>query len=146
MENGAGQRSSRRYRDRTVVFYGNAQTNSAWSALLSDSPVQVHRDRIQLGDRTFEGDDLSAVFVRPRPDSDIASVVVIGGAGPVGMRSTYSLSLFTPFVRYPDCVIRRVDRNRAQDSRPIAAGYFGLDWSIENGEFLFSDQKGTAQR
>ncbi|HNY80666.1 MAG: prolyl oligopeptidase family serine peptidase [Sedimentisphaerales bacterium] len=135
-----------RYRDRTVVFYGNAQTNSAWSALLSDSPVQVHRDRIQLGDRTFEGDDLSAVFVRPRPDSDIASVVVIGGAGPVGMRSTYSLSLFTPFVRYPDCVIRRVDRNRAQDSRPIAAGYFGLDWSIENGEFLFSDQKGTAQR
>jgi len=133
-----------RYRERTVVLYGNAETNSAWSALLGDSPLQVHRDRIQLGDRTFEGDNLSTVFVRPRPDSDVASVVVIGGTGPAGTRSTYSLSLFTPFVRYPDCVIRRIDRDGARDSRPVAAGYFGPDWSTENGEFVFSDPEGAS--
>jgi hypothetical protein len=134
-----------RYRDRTVVLYGNAETNSAWPALLGDSPVQVRRGRVQLGDRNFEGDDLSAIFIRPRPDSDVASVVVVGGTGPVGMRSTYSLSFFTAFVRYPDYVLTRVDHENARESDNVAAGYFGLDWSFENGEFLFSDQSGASE-
>ncbi|UCD53494.1 MAG: prolyl oligopeptidase family serine peptidase, partial [Phycisphaerales bacterium] len=92
-----------RYRDRTVVLYGNAQTNGAWPALLSDSPVQVRPGQVQVGTRSVKGDDLSAIFIRPRADSNLASVVVVSGTGPVGMRSTYFTSFFTPFVRYPDC-------------------------------------------
>lgn len=129
-----------RDRDRTVVLYGNAQTNAAWPALLGDSPVQVHRGRVQLGDREFEGADLSAILIRPRPDSSVASVVAISGTGPAGMRSTYATSFFVPFVRYPDCVIARVDAGSDQGSKNLAAGYFGLDWSIEDGEFVFADR------
>ncbi len=129
-----------RYRDRTVVLYGNAQTNAAWPVLLGDSPMQVTRGRIQLGQREFKGNDLSAIFIRPRPDSDIASVVVVSGTGPIGMRSTYPTSFFVPFVRYPDCVIARADAVDNRRSEDLAAGYFGLDWSVENGEFVFSEQ------
>ncbi len=126
------------HRDRTVVLYGNAQTNAAWPALLGDSPVQVRPGRVQLGDRQFEGGNLSVIFIRPRPDSDIASVVAVSGTGPIGMRSTYATSFFVPFVRYPDCVIARANAVESRGSDQITAGYFGLDWSIEAGEFVFA--------
>ena len=123
------------YADRTVVLYGNAQTNAAWPGLLAKSPVQVRRGCVQVGRRSFEGDDLSAIFVQPRPDSDVASVVVISGSGPVGMRSTYPVSLFTSFVRYPDCMIARVNPDESQGTENLAVGFFGADWSVKNGEF-----------
>jgi len=130
-----------RYADRTVVLYGNADTNAAWSALLGGSPVQVRRGEVRLGERRFVGDDLSAVFLQPRRDSDVASVAVISGSGPAGMRSTYPVSLFRSFVRYPDCMVTRVDPNDAGSSDNLAAGFFGSDWSVENGEFAFADEK-----
>jgi dienelactone hydrolase len=129
-----------RYRDRTVVLYGNAQTNSAWPALLADSPVQVRQGEVRVGERRFEGGDLSAVFARPRHDSNIASVVVIAGSGPVGMRATYPVSLFVSFVRYPDCLVTRLGEANARGSQNVAVGFFGSDWSVEHGEFAFADQ------
>ena len=128
-----------RYADRTVVLYGNAGTNLAWPVLLSGSPVQVRRGQVQIGSRTLRGNDLSAVFVQPRRDSEVASVVVVGGTGPVGMRLTYFVSFFTSFVRYPDCVISRPRSGNPGASENVAVGFFGLDWSVENGEFAFLD-------
>ncbi len=130
-----------RYGDRTVVLYGNAQTNAAWPALLGDSPVQVRNSEIRVADRTLTGDDLSAIFVRPREDSDVASVIAVSGSGPAGMRSTYAIPLFAAFIRYPDCLITRADL--AESGRPenVAVGFFGLDWSVESGEFAFAAEK-----
>mgnify|MGYP000855240092 CR=1 FL=1 len=129
------------FADRTVVLYGNAQTNSAWATLLGDSPVQVRRGQVQVGDRTFDGEDLSTVFLRPRPDSDIASVVVVGGSGAVGMRATYPVSLFVSAVRYPDCLVTRFAPTGARGSANVAVGFFGCDWSVTQGEFSFSDSE-----
>jgi len=129
-----------RYPDRTIVLYGNAETNGAWPALLADSPVQVRRGEVRIANRSLQGDDLSAIFVRPRRDSDIASVAVVSGTGPVGMRATYSVSFFTSFVRYPDCLVTRPGAASARGSENMAAGFFGLDWSVENGEFVFADR------
>jgi predicted esterase len=133
-----------RYADRTVVLYGNAETNAAWPALLQDSPVQVRRGQVQIGQRTLRGEDLAALFVQPRRDSDTACVVAVSGSGPLGMRSLCPVSLFVPAVRYPDCVITRVDPNDAGSSGNVAAGFFGLDWSVENGEFVFADESENA--
>lgn len=130
-----------RYRDRTVVLYGNAETNAAWPTLLGDSPVQVRPGRVQVGARSFKGSDLSAIFIQPRRDSDVASVVVVSGTGPRGMRSTYFVPFFNSFVRYPDCQIARVDAENASRPENVAVGFFGLDWSVENGEFAFADEK-----
>jgi hypothetical protein len=127
------------YPDRTIVLYGNAETNRAWPILLSDSPVQVHRGQVRVGTRSFEGDDLTAFFIQPRRDSDIASVIAVSGSGLAGMRAAYSVSFFRSFVRYPDCLVTRVDREQAGRTENVAVGFFGLDWSVDNGEFCFSD-------
>lgn len=122
------------YKDRSLVLYGNATTNGAWTALLSHSPIQVNSDGIRIGDQLLNGEDLSTIFVRPRPDSDRASVVVITGTGLPGMRATYHQTLFLPFVRFADCVVNR-------QGKQIAGGYFGNDWSLETGEFEFESQE-----
>jgi predicted esterase len=123
------------YKDRSLVLYGNATTNGAWTALLNDSPIQVNSDSIRIGAQLLNGKDLSTLFVRPRPDSDRASVVVITGTGLPGMRATYQQTLFLPFVRFADCVVKR-------QGKQIAGGYFGNDWSFETGEFEFESQEG----
>ncbi|MEN6334138.1 MAG: alpha/beta hydrolase-fold protein [Phycisphaerales bacterium] len=133
--------SPSRFPDRTVVLYGNAETNSVWTTLLAGSPVQVRRGQVRVGDRTFQGEDLSAMFIQPRRDSDVASVVAVGGSGPVGMRATYPISLFVSFVRYPDCLIARPGSENARGSENVAVGFFGCDWSVANGEFAFADQE-----
>ena len=93
-------------------------------------------------DRTFPGEDLSTLFVRPRPDSDIASVVVVGGSGPIGMRAIYPVSLFVSAVRYPDCLVTRPsDAAQARGSENVAVGFFGNDWSVATGEFAFADRE-----
>jgi poly(3-hydroxybutyrate) depolymerase len=125
------------YADRTVVLYGSADTNSAWSKLLADSPVQVQRNRVSVGDRTLQGPDLAVALVQPRPDSEIASVVAISATGPTGMRWAERQSLFVPFVRYPDCVVWSAGPEGAVQPRVVTAGYFGLDWSVANGEFVW---------
>ncbi len=126
--------------DRNVVLYGNADTNSAWSQLLKDSPVQVWRNRIQVGDRTFEGERLATLFLRPRADSDTASVLVISGSGPDGVRLSGKQSLFVPFVRYPDCIVLSGNELDTGTATVEVAGYFGLDWSVEGGEFVWREE------
>src|SRR5262249_50816575 len=51
--------------DRGVILYGNADSNRAWRALLSDSPVQVRRGEIRVGSRSLAAEDLACVFLRP---------------------------------------------------------------------------------
>jgi len=121
--------------DRTVVLFGNAKTNSAWATLLVDSPVQVEPGRVFVGERIIEGDDLAAFFVRPRPDSDVASVIAVAGSGEVGMRLTDRHSFYFPFIRYPDLTVLRARGLETGDTHYECAGYFGLDWSVQNGDF-----------
>jgi len=37
-------------------------------------------------------------------------------------------------------LVTRVNQEDAGLSKNVAAGFFGLDWSVENGEFLFADE------
>lgn len=87
--------------DRDVILYGNAQSNSAWSRLLANSPVQVGKGFIRVGQREEKGEDLACLFLRPRPGSDRACVGVISGTGIAGMKLTDRLAYFTSGVAYP---------------------------------------------
>ncbi len=75
------------FADRGVILFGNATTNSAWQSLLANSPLQVQRGSIKIGDETFKGDDLGVYFTYPRADSRVASVSVIAGTGVLGMKA-----------------------------------------------------------
>lgn len=128
----------RREKDRGVVIYGNAETNAAWNKLLTTSPVQVRRGEIIIGDRSIPGDDLACLFIRPRPDSDMAAVAVVTGSGVEGMRLTDRMPYFLAGVGYPDCIVMGPEALSAGIPGVRAAGFFGLDWSVEGGQFAWS--------
>jgi predicted esterase len=124
------------YSDRNVVLYGNADTNRSWGLLLGGSPVQVNSDRLKVGDRVWTGEGLGCLVVRPRADSDVASVAAVSGTGIEGMRLTNMRPYLSAGFAYPDLVVMRADS--AADDIVVGAGFFGNDWSFENGEFAWS--------
>ncbi len=127
------------FRDRNVILYGHSESNAAWPALLGESPVQVRRGQVTLGRRAISGDDLACLFIRPRPGSEVASVGAISGSGLTGLRLTERLSYFSSGVAYPDCLLLGAKSLSDGLRTPIAAGYFGADWGVESGEFVWRD-------
>lgn len=126
-----------REKDRGVILYGNADSNRAWQGLLGASPVQVRRGGIRIGSREVQGSDLAVLFLRPRPGSEIASVGVVGGSGAVGMRLTDRVPYFMAGVAFPDCTVFGPDVLRLGGEAARVAGFFGNDWTVENGEFVW---------
>ena len=124
--------------DRNVILYGNSKTNAAWKILLQDSPVQVTNGKVQIGKRTLKGKDLGVLFIRPRPNSEVASVGAVAGTGIVGMQLTNRRPYLGPGYAYPDVIVFNPDLISAGDKGVEVAGFFGLDWRIETGEFIWS--------
>jgi pimeloyl-ACP methyl ester carboxylesterase len=124
-------------RDRNVILYGNADTNAAWKTLLGDSPVQVRRGRLTVGDREEKGDGLACLFLRPRPDSDRACVAAVAGSGLPGMRLTERRAYFQSGAGYPDCLVLDAGALGRGGDGVLAAGYFGNDWGLASGEFAW---------
>jgi pimeloyl-ACP methyl ester carboxylesterase len=124
-------------RNRNVILYGNAATNSAWKALLADSPVQVEAGKIRVGEREETGDNLACLFLRPRAGSETACVAAVSGSGLAGMRLTDRLPYFVSGVGYPDCLVFDTDTLIKEGDGVRVAGYFGVDWGVKNGEFAW---------
>lgn len=123
--------------DRSVILYGNADSNGAWPALLSDSPVQVNRNEVRIGSHTFAGEDLACLFLRPRPGSAVACVGVVSGTGLPGMKLTDRLGYFRSGAAYPDCIVVGPEMLREGAKGVRAAGFFGNDWSVDHGDFAW---------
>jgi len=121
-------------RDRHVILYGHADSNAAWPLLLAASPIQVRRGEVRVGDRTLTGEDLACLFLRPRPDGNLALVGVVGGSGAVGMRLTDRLPYFVSGVGYPDWLVCGPEVLTAEARGVRGTGYFGNDWSLTTGE------------
>lgn len=126
-----------RFPDRNVVLYGHADMNAAWTALLGSSPVQVRRGRLAVGDRTIKGSDLGCVFIRPRPSSDAASVGVVAGTGPAGLRVTDTLPYLYAAAAFPDLFCARPALLTTGAAGIELIGFFGDDWRIETGELVW---------
>ncbi len=125
--------------DRGVILYGNADNNAAWPALLGQSPVQVKRGVVKIGTRELRGEDLACLFCRPRPGSDCASVAVISGSGPIGSRLTDRVPYFMAGVAFPDCTVFGPETLVQGSAAVLGTGYFGNDWSVEQGEFAWKN-------
>jgi poly(3-hydroxybutyrate) depolymerase len=125
-----------KFKDRNVVIYGNSETNSAWNALLGDSPIQVNDGGIVVGEKEYDGDDLACLLIRPIKDSEVASVGVVGGTGIEGMKLANFAESYHPYVSFPDVVIYNSDIINSDEKGVKLTGYFGNDWSLESGEFL----------
>ena len=127
------------YPDRNVVIYGNTQTNLAWNKLLGHCPVRVSKGTVKFEDRVFTGNDLACLFIYPRNDSDVASVGIISGTGEVGMQMTNNLPYMLPGNGFPDYLILSSDWLEKGVEGIRAAGFFGNDWQIDSGDFVFQE-------
>jgi len=126
-------------RDRNVVLYGNEKTNSAWKTLLGDKPVRVKPNEIRIGSKKITGRDLGVLMIRPRPGSDVACVGVVSGTGVIGMRLTDRRPYMSPGFAYPDLVV--FYGAGSEDQIVCGAGFFGLDWGVESGEFVWDGRR-----
>jgi dienelactone hydrolase len=127
--------------NRGVILYGNAQTNSAWPKLLSNSPIQIDNNSITIGQRQLESGDLACLFLQPRPDSSTACVAVVGGTGITGMRLTDRLGYIFAGCNYPDCIVIGPEMLSAGVDGVHVAGFFGNDWSVANGDFAWREKQ-----
>jgi predicted esterase len=118
------------YPDRGVIIFGNATTNSAWKSLLNNSPLQVQRGSIKVGDEEIKGDDLGIYFTYPRSDSRVASVSVIAGTGVLGMKATYGNQYFAAGSGFPDYLIFNADMLKDGAKSIKITGFFDSNWQI----------------
>jgi len=131
---------ARREPDRGVILYGHADSNAAWPALLGKSPLQIRRGSARLGDREMPGEDLAALFVRPRPGSSVASVGVISGTGLTGLRLTDRVPYFMAGIAFPDVTVFTPATLARGTEGVRVAGFFGADWSVKAGEFCWQPE------
>jgi poly(3-hydroxybutyrate) depolymerase len=125
-----------KYKDRSVILFGNSKTNSAWNKLLGNSPVQVDNKKIKIGDKEFSGKDYACLFIRPRLDSKTAYVAAVSGTGIDGMMLANFTQYHEQYMGIPDIVVYNSDILKSDESGVKFAGYFGNDWSVEKGEFI----------
>jgi hypothetical protein len=101
--------------------------------------VQVKRSSVTVGERKESGDDLACLFVRPRPGSKTALVGGVSGTGLAGMRLTERMPYFVSGVGYPDCLVVGAETLTKGYDGVRAAGFFGNDWGVKSGEFVWRD-------
>lgn len=123
--------------DRSVILYGNRDTNLAWGRLLGESPVQVDGRGVAVGSTLLQGPNLACLLVRPRPGSATAYVAAVCGTGLAGMRLTDRLNYFLSGVEYPDFTVLSTEMLSRGWAGVRAAGFFGNDWGLADGEFAF---------
>ncbi len=124
--------------DRSVILYGNADTNALWSRLLGNDPVEIRNGRARIGDREFAGADLGAYFVRPRPGSATASVGAVAWTGPAGWFAAGPIQYFISGAGFPDLMIFSAEMLRVGTAGVRCIGWFGDDWSLERGDFVWN--------
>ena len=125
-------------RDRNVVLYGNADTNALWARLLGGGPIDVRSARVRIGDREFQGTDLGIYFVRPREGSAIASVGAVAWTGAAGWSAVQPVQYFVSGAGFPDVMLLSADALKVGTAGVRAIGWFGNDWSVERGEFVWN--------
>ncbi|MFT5232783.1 MAG: dienelactone hydrolase [Candidatus Krumholzibacteriia bacterium] len=121
--------------DRNVVLYGNASTHEDWQELWT-APVVVDRGSVTVGDHSYEGADLGVLAVSPRPGSASNSVAIVAATGAVGQQLMNRRPYLKLGVSYPDVTVFEFS---GVNSVVAGAGYFGNDWSLETGEFIWED-------
>ncbi len=128
-----------RFRDRSVILYGNADTNAVWSKLLPSSPVEVRNGRVRMGEKRYTGPDYAAYFVRPRPGSDVASVGAVAWTGKAGWMAASPGQYFISGAGFPDVLLISAEALRSGTGGIRAIGWFGNDWSLETGDIVWND-------
>ncbi len=127
------------YMDRNVILYGNRDNHASWNHLLKDCPIQVTNGSMKVGDRQLSG-DYGAYFIYPRRDSELASVGVVTASGSKGMKAAHANWYLTNGSTFPDVLVFHPDFVRDGIAGVELSGFFGNDWSVKNGDFVWESK------
>ncbi|MDO9375452.1 MAG: alpha/beta hydrolase-fold protein [Ferruginibacter sp.] len=125
-----------KYKDRGVILFGNKSSNAAWKLLLNDCPIQVERNKITAGNKTWNGGDHSAIFVWPIRGSEVASVGVVGGSGLNGMKAAFGNQYFAGASGFADFMIYDLKMLQSGASGVNLAGFFDNNWKLVEQEMI----------
>lgn len=125
------------FADQNVIVYGNSDNNAAWKYLLTSCPLQVSDEKITLGQRSLDGAQWGTYFIYPRQDSDHASIGVVSATGIEGMKSAYGNYYIENSTPFPDVLIFNDAVIKDGISGVECSGFFGNDWSVEEGDFVW---------
>lgn len=114
-----------------MVLYGDQRMNGAFSYVVGETDIRVDRGSLLVGDREFKERDTGFAFVAPRIGSDTETVLVVGGLGEVGLRTTDRLPLFVSGAGLPDYVVLSARASSEGEKGILAAGFLSNDGSIE---------------
>ena len=128
--------SLEKYKDRGVIIFGNKTTNAAWKTVLNDCPIQVERNKIVAGKKTWTGDDLATYFVWPIRNSPVASVAVICGTGIKGMNAANANQYFAGASGFPDFMIYRLQMLQNGTGEIKMAGFFDNNWNLTEADCI----------
>lgn len=126
-----------KYSGRNIIIYGNSVNNLAWEQVLADSPVQVASGEIKIDTQVYKGDDLGILFICPNSANAGCLVGVVGASGAKGMRLLNLRPYLYSGYGFPDLVLFNADLPRTGSAAVLASGFFGEDWTVQNGEFYF---------
>jgi hypothetical protein len=131
--------SREKYPSQNVILYGNRDNNAAWQLLLGASPLQVSNGKMKMGEQLLEGSQWGAYFIYPRADSEGASIGVVTATGAEGMKAAYANDYLVNGTTFPDVMIFDTDMMKEGLSRVKCAGFFGNDWTVTKGDFVWRE-------
>lgn len=126
------------FKDRNVIIYGNKSNNAAWNKLLKKAPIQVSDNKIEIGSKVLRGPQFGAYFIYPNQESENASIGVVTATGVKGMHAAYANDYLQNGTFYPDVIVFDEEMPKKGVSGVRFSGFFGNDWSVENGEFIWN--------
>jgi poly(3-hydroxybutyrate) depolymerase len=131
--------SLEKYKDRGVIIYGNKSTNKAWNELVADCPIQVERNKITAGEKSWQGDNLGAYFIWPIRNSTTASVAVITGSGVKGMQAANANQYFAGASGFPDFMIYSLEMLQSGATQVKLAGFYDHNWKLSPVDLAHSN-------
>jgi len=131
--------SPEKYPDQNVIIYGNRDNNTAWELLLNTCPLQVENGKISMQNRSFDSEEFGIYFIYPRADSNTASVGVVSATGEKGMKAVYANLYLENGTTFPDLIIVNSNVIKEGVAGIEGAGFFGNDWSVEKGDFIWRE-------
>lgn len=126
-------------RSGSFVLYGHRESNLAVRQLAADSPLAVSRESARIGDRRWDGPQYACLGIHVSNAEQGVLVALVAPTGPVGMRLCDRLPYFVSGIAYPDATVLSPDVLMKGLAGVVATGFFGNDWTVENGEFGFTE-------
>ncbi|UAB85769.1 prolyl oligopeptidase family serine peptidase [Zunongwangia sp. SCSIO 43204] len=126
------------FEGKNIILYGNSSNNAAWKKLLKDSPIQVSNGKIEIEDENLKGSQYGTYFIYPNKDNAATSIGVVSATGIEGMHAAYANDYLENGTFFPDVMVFDETMSKEGLEGVKFSGFFGNDWSIENGEFVWN--------